>query len=37
MDETIIVRDGNFYVKFDESLNEIARNSNFFRFNASVF
>lgn len=30
MDETIIVRDGAFYVKFDESLNEIARNNNFF-------
>lgn len=30
MDETIIVRDGAFYIKFDESLNEIARNNNFF-------
>lgn len=30
MDETIIVRDGAFYVRFDESLNEIARNNNFF-------
>lgn len=30
MDENIIVRDGAFYIKFDESLNEIARNNNFF-------